>query len=42
MTHYPMIDALILAGFAAVFSIPVYLEWRRKQQQPKPRGATKI
>jgi len=42
MNHLPVNDLLTVVVFAAVFAVPVYIEWLRKQSQPKPRGATKI
>lgn len=35
-------DALIIAGFLAVFSIPVMIEAHKKANAPKPRGATRV
>ena len=38
----PIIDLIVLVGFAAIFAVPVAFEYRRKQNAPKPTGATKI
>ncbi|AFH14921.1 hypothetical protein LU11_gp390 [Pseudomonas phage Lu11] len=38
----PVIDIAVIVAFAALFAIPVAIEYRKKKAQPKPRGATKF
>lgn len=42
MQFNPMIDVLVIVGFAAAFAVPVIFEYRRKKNAPKPTGATKV